>query len=216
MAQSYEPDFEEVYPPWEALARTSRHPMLTDSARRLTWTLQGPLATSVFVSAGPNDAKGPRESYVLETTSGPVWHTVSLEPLTRPRISSLSVKVRQLDYWADDWEEWHRHAEPGDSRCEFRDAALVTGDADDDPRLVYCCGETRPPIHTPLRIKARKDLGYITIHDYVSAVHPWLLELRQDMLRALNFLEDPRPLPAETRLYVDFYAPESLRILHES
>ena len=44
---------------------------------------------------------------------------------------------------------------------------------------------------------------FVTVHDFVIAVHPWLMGLRSDILGALGTLNgDDVPLPAETELMV--------------
>ncbi|KAG7289433.1 hypothetical protein NEMBOFW57_005804 [Staphylotrichum longicolle] len=53
--------------------------------------------------------------------------------------------------------------------------------------------------------------GFVTVHDYVTAVHPWLMRLRSDILGALGTLNgDDAPLPDETELMVNYNALEDL------
>lgn len=128
--------------------------------------------------SGLGNEYGHREPYAQESAHRIFWHPISQEPLTSPNISSITVQVYEVNGWAETWEDWHEHAETGDSRCELADAANVTGDEYDDPRLARCCGEYRPPMHSPATVTS-PDHRYVTIHDYVTAVHTWLPQYRQ-------------------------------------
>lgn len=53
----------------------------------------------------------------------------------------------------------------------------------------------------------------MTVHDYLSTVHPWLMSLRGDLLAALGVLDgEDDPLPDHTRLVVDVIMVEELNI----
>jgi hypothetical protein len=58
--------------------------------------------------------------------------------------------------------------------------------------------------------------GFVTVHDYVTAVHPWLMGLRADLLAAGGDLLDHVPLAEDTRLMVVGSRPQSLHVLPES
>ena len=54
---------------------------------------------------------------------------------------------------------------------------------------------------------------FVTVHDFVIAVHPWLMGLRSDILGALGTLNGHDvPLPAETELMVSCNMLDSLMI----
>ncbi|KXH46142.1 hypothetical protein CSAL01_13154 [Colletotrichum salicis] len=55
---------------------------------------------------------------------------------------------------------------------------------------------------------------YITIHDYVSALHPWLMELRQDIARADNLMGERTPEESES-LLMDITNLDYSRIMDE-
>ena len=89
------------------------------------------------------------------------------------------------------------------------------GEEGDEQRevLLRCCQVDRPrKKKASLLVKASGE--FLTIHDYVSAVHPWLLGLRGKILQAAGDLLDHIPLPADTRLMVVFSAasPETVDI----
>jgi hypothetical protein len=91
------------------------------------------------------------------------------------------------------WKELHLYCRepPEDSDDEDDD-----DEEDDFPS--ECCEEQRPrPQDKTLVVRASGD--FITVHDYVSAVHPWLTRKYDDLSGALAVLKDePRlSLPAE-------------------
>lgn len=212
---------------YEALRSAQESVRLTDAAKRLLWTLPGPLSTSVMVMAEQQNPDSPREAYFQQTLGGASWHAIASEALTEPRVSSIAVMVDDLYIWVDQWEESHRHAEPGDEGCVFgrdpeeeaaegeRDDDADADDDDDEDELVLlrCCGMNRPKIHTPLVVKPPPASGrqYITVHDYLSAVHPWLIAQWDDILEARNVWED-RPPSAVTKLAVNYHAPDHLML----
>lgn len=212
-------------PTYEALRSAHQAVRLTDAALRLLWTLPGPLSTSVIVMAERQDPDSPREAYFQQTLGGTSWHAISSEALTQPHVSSITVAVDVLQIWADEWEECHRHAEPGDEGCVFgqvspgqegergRDQEEDADDGEEEQVLLRCCGEDRPKMHTPLVVMPPSSSGrqYITVHDYVSAVHPWLIAQWNDILSARNVWGD-RPPSADTRLAVNYHGPEHLTI----
>lgn len=77
-------------------------PQLTlDATQRLFWPLDGPLSTSISVM---KDAKSPDslEPYFKQTSNGTgIWHTVSQMSLTKPKVSSITVSVNNLNVWED-------------------------------------------------------------------------------------------------------------------
>lgn len=212
-------------PTYEALRSAQQGVRLTDAALRLLWTLQGPLSTSVMVMAERQNPDSPREAYFQQTLGGTSWHAIASEALTEPQVSSITVTVDVLQIWADEWEESHRHAEPGDEGCIFgqvtqgqevegeRDEDADADDGEDGLVLLRCCGTNRPSMHTPLVVRPPSSSGrqHITVHDYVSAVHPWLMAQWDDILSARNVWGD-RPPSADTKLAVNYHGPGHLMI----
>lgn len=75
--------------------------------------------------------------------------------------------------------------DPGDG---WETAVQVDQDEDEDEeyteeatwQLLMCCGEERPRRTEgkwQLRVEAKGDDGFVTVHDYVTQVHPWLMSL---------------------------------------
>lgn len=55
---------------------------------------------------------------------------------------------------------------------------------------------------------------FVTVEDYVAAVHPWLVGLRDDILAAKGIfvMDDDQPLPADTPLFEWPLVPSPLTI----
>jgi hypothetical protein len=66
--------------------------------------------------------------------------------------------------------------------------------------ILRCCGEDRPKEFVPLTVRASTQ-PYVTVKDHVDAVHPWLMQRRDDVLKAKNVWEiKPPRKDAELRL----------------
>jgi hypothetical protein len=77
--------------------------------------------------------------------------------------------------------------------------------------LLKCC-EINQPHRKAAKLVIKPDTSsrrdFVTIHNSVSAVHPWLIERREDILGAKGLVEnDKEPLPSETKLMVDSFDP---------
>ena len=59
-------------------------------------------------------------------------------------------------------------------------------------QLVKCCGEQWPQNkNVSLTVTpARDGQGFVTLHDYLSAVHPWLMSLQGEMTTVLGTMYD--------------------------
>lgn len=175
---------------------------------RLKWTLPAPLKSAISVLANDRAPNGPSEPYFRQTLSGGTWHPVSEEPISEPPQPSITVKVFELATWGDQWEEYHEHADRGDPDCVF-----APSDDEGPGELLRCCGEQRPEPPQPLVITATKK--YVTVHDYVSAVHAWLMEHFDDISSAVNIWNGGEP-PPDQKLVVDCSDLRSLSILEEN
>ncbi|KAJ3496292.1 hypothetical protein NLG97_g2759 [Lecanicillium saksenae] len=168
----------------------------SDALDRLTWRIPAPLESAISVSANPRPPRGPSVPYFGRTLSGGSWHDVSEEPVSSTRQSSIAVTVSALDSWAAQWEEYHEDADPDDDDdCEF------APDDDDGPgELLRYHGEKRPQAPPPLVITATTK-EYVTVHDYVSALHPWLMEHFDAISSAVNVWNGGQAPPGQ-RLFV--------------
>jgi hypothetical protein len=195
------PPIQPPYPTFAAL-RAAKQAVLPSAAggKLLFWPLDGPtLETSgLAVMASPTNPDV-RVPYYNATTG--VWHPISQLPISEPRVSSITVRVSELQDWEDNWEDLH---------CEH-----VAGDAGGDE----CCGTARPVGKKDASVVVTgtggvtEGGGFVTVHDYVMVVHPWLMGLRSDILGALGTLNgDDTPLPVETELMVSCNALDDLMI----
>lgn len=215
MASTIDSELEAEIPSFETLVRSARngdHPQPQDSthARRLYWTLQGPLSEAITVMDTNRNPDAPRKPY-CQSLNPLSWHSISQEPFTTPVVSSISVTVDDLEQYEINWLDDHgRHADVNCDNCEFGQL----DESGSEPEVLRCCGTDRPRDIPPLVIKATVK-PFITVHDYVSAVHPWLLSLRDKILWALNDVTEDKPLPAGTKLCVNTTWPNSLWIWKE-
>ena len=175
-------------PSFEERCDNNQFPLASESTRRLLWYIQGPsFEDQVLVMNNSSDPAGPRQPYAQNLSpGGPRWHDISQEPLTIPAVSSVTVQSRELEnhphWWAS---EAHRHADPDFDFC-------IYGEEDENGtrKLLRCCGEDRPQEHIPLVVTAATQ-PFVTIHDYITTIHPWIFSLREEILVAsLNRPED--------------------------
>jgi hypothetical protein len=204
------------YPTYEALIEQGRHgtrmPVrLSPPAQRLFWRLSGPLPTSLSTMSRPHDPDS-LEPYFQPSTSTGTWHAISQCPLTEPPVSSIAVGVYELEMWEEQWLEMHREhssaAEEGgeeeggeeESAEGVRWGELPDYDEEEDEEgegdgaagghLLTCCGEERPRGKAvSVMVEAAASHGFVTVHDYVSTVHPWLMSMREDILAAIRMHE---------------------------
>ncbi|KFY79088.1 hypothetical protein V499_01877 [Pseudogymnoascus sp. VKM F-103] len=187
------------YPSFEALMAKKEPPRITlDATQRLFWPLDGPLSTSISIM---KDASSPDslEPYFKQTSDGAgIWHPVSQMPLTEPKVSG---------------EPSARYGELPDLGPEDE------GEEGSDDHLLICCDEVRPRGKAvKLVVKpAAGENGFITVHDYVSAVHPWLASIQEDILNSMGlgdahmqgyFLANPGSSPESPT-----HGPEIIRCL---
>ncbi|KAI1283592.1 hypothetical protein F5Y07DRAFT_156763 [Xylaria sp. FL0933] len=84
--------------------------------------------------------------------------------------------------------------------------------SDKRPWHLACCGTKRPRgKDAAIVVKPTSENGFVTIHDYFSTVHPWLMGLRDDIPDAMGVM-DAKPLPPETKLRVKFMGLNVLNI----
>ncbi|KAK8068117.1 hypothetical protein PG996_007229 [Apiospora saccharicola] len=188
------------FPSYKERFTSGQFAQLTPEAWRLFWTMQGPLASAVSVMSEDWRATGSeqREPYVQ--------HPIASAPLTEPKIGSITVAVDALHMWEYYWLESHEgHADPDNEH-----AGCVFG------QLLRCCGKDRPMKKWQLTVEpADAEAGFVTVHDYVSALHPWLLSLRGEIVRADN-VWDSNPPEYYEKMMVEHAGPESLMVLDEA
>jgi hypothetical protein len=192
-----------------------------NSAKLLFMPVQGTVQSAIEVLSDPGDPDTRTPYY--DQAAG-TYHPVSALPISEPKVSSITVHVSELEDWEEYWLNVHeKHSEPDAPPGAFPDAKWGKlsgggGDEDDDePVLLRCCKQDRPcGKNAKLTIKPSKawdgrDGGFVTVHDYVSALHPWLVRLRGDILGAMGTADGlDEPLGNEMDLVVDCDALHSL------
>ncbi|KAK4109031.1 hypothetical protein N656DRAFT_831756 [Canariomyces notabilis] len=189
-------------PSYEARKEAGEFVKLSADVRRLRWSLNGPLATSIQVMkdrwVDPDPDAAPPEPYCQQEDDGTIasWHAVAQSPYTEPKVSSVTIRVDPLEHWEMDWLEMN---EPYPN----------------DPDGSCAVGER--PVDKDARLEVKAAGEFLTIHDYVSAVHPWLMGLRGDLLAALALTAAGQddPLPPETRLMAVCGWPDEVEVLRE-
>ncbi|SPO07080.1 uncharacterized protein DNG_09774 [Cephalotrichum gorgonifer] len=189
-------------PSFEASIEAGNIPRPTFEFQHLRWRIGGPISTAVRVLNDPTDPNSPQEAYQTSTSA---YHTISTSPITKPPISSISVSVDELDRWEEDWGEAHEPHAPDEADWDSE-----TEKGDSEPKLRTCCGEHRPKGPPPLLVSA-STRPYVTVHDFVTAVHPWISQFEDDIRRLLGIIEGER-LPSHIDLFVNFLGLSPLRI----
>jgi hypothetical protein len=198
------------YPTFAELRSRDVMPYPTLDAIRLVWSFSGSLETAFSVTASAYNTDV-LEPYFQPTAGGGSWHAISQSPLTKPPVSAVVVSVDDLEIWESDWMDFHRNHSDRDFHSESED--LHYGDLPDydpekdehPPHLLVCCGTDRPRHKAGgvLVTPSASGPGFVTIHDYITTVHPWLMRNRDDILDAMDRWEDG-PDPEHVDLMVDF------------
>ncbi|OBT76532.1 hypothetical protein VF21_05430 [Pseudogymnoascus sp. 05NY08] len=157
----------------------------------------------------PHSPDSPEPYFQPDTGGSGTWHEISQLPLTEPKISSVMVSVNELNLWLERWLEQHQGHTPRSEYVTYGDLSddersypkKMKEDGSDTEYLVRCCDEDRPPSWEKaptLVVKPSADNGFVTVNDYISAVHPWLMSMREDIMTAMRVvLYYPPSLPTE-------------------
>ena len=221
---SQESDSEpEQYPTFAELFSSNVVPRPTLDAVRLVWSFGGSLETSLSVMATAYNTEV-LEPYFQHTDGGGSWHAISHSPLTQPPVSEIVATVDDLEIWESDWIDFHRnHSDPDASYEEsgyakYGDLPGYDPEKDEDPPHLLKCCYTERPRHKEggvLVTPSASGQGFVTVHDYVTTMHPWLMRNRGDILDAMNRYED-MPDAEHMDLVVDLVTPNCLTIIEKS
>ncbi|KAI0543607.1 hypothetical protein F4679DRAFT_568091 [Xylaria curta] len=157
--------------------------------------------------------------------SGP-WHECALEPVTDPKVSSIEISARELDQWDSDWVAWHEIHHDAQCAPDANQQFVAYGDLDDDIRpfrregeedgdweehsekefLIRCCGQDRPlgKKGQTLLVTPASGYDFVTVRDFVGAVHPWLMSMQDDLARAKTVARW-EAFPESTRWVVNYH-----------
>ncbi|KAH6696900.1 hypothetical protein F5X68DRAFT_196279 [Plectosphaerella plurivora] len=197
-----------TYPSYEDLPKVPRLGPDPCPFTRLVIGLEGSLCTAVSVMNEERDPDAPWEPYCEESEHGLVFHPISQDLLCDDQpISSIQTKVGHLSRWEQAWLMVFDDCNPrppGDGVHTIWAPPREGEEPDDDKTglsLMYAAGEHRPPNYDkPLVVKAQ-DKAYLTVHEYLTVIRPYLITRRQDILGSLIISTQYDPsLPADTKL----------------
>ncbi|KAJ3498901.1 hypothetical protein NLG97_g753 [Lecanicillium saksenae] len=181
-----------MYPSLEERSADRQRVAFSDAFKRLCWPLEGafPGALSVMrTMRGALEAKEP-----LQRADG-TWHEIASLPLTEPKVSSLKAYVPMLDEYEANWAARHKHHATAEYETYegLDEDDLEDNDLGYDTQyLAFCCDQERPEGKDGLSLQVMPAEGkdFVTIYDYVSVVHPWIMSLREDIIQAVTVLGD--------------------------
>lgn len=165
-----------TYPTFDEAAQSPEFQQNTEGSR-LICRIEEPIETAIYVMANRYDIDGPKEPFFTGDPSAPL-HPIAEASIYNQPISEMTIIDGTLEDYEHSW--W----------------AIHEGDVDAN-RACEGCGYRRGPPPPELVVKA-EDKGFITIGDYVKAVHPWLMQNRQRLLLALA--DECIPLPSSAKL----------------
>lgn len=123
--------------------------------------------------------------------------------MTKPPVPSIIVRVFALEYWEDEWLLCHRgHTERDWQQTAEPQYGVLPGYGD-RPCLLRCCGTDRPRgkaaslVVTPLEGR-----DFVSVHDYLTTVHPWLMSFRGDILEYMGLWKG-KPAEEDSVLMLD-------------
>lgn len=148
--------------------------------------MQSTIKVAEDLDAGPNSSVSP---YQLTTGVIPSFHQISTSPATDPPVSSITVKISDLEDWAWRWAENHEDCGEGYDD-EHQEWIEEDGDENDEEeeqeplrKLVRCCNQNRPQAPPPLVVRPTAQ-SCITVHDYITQVYAWVENLQADIVAA--------------------------------
>jgi hypothetical protein len=219
----------EVFDPLGPLAVEFSHNRIiyNPKIRGIRWTLNGPLETAITVTRDWNfDPDEVPEPYYqgLNENGRQIWHPFAHVAITKPKVSSLKLYVEPLDKWDYNWMEVHEgHTDPDEthdpSEVLYGPLPGVTeaDGLDGDQNLLVCCGSKRP-WHRGTELLVKATGAFLTIHDFVSVVHPYLMARRGDILDSMNldWGRTRKPFQPETKLMVEWAGSRAVNIKEEA
>ncbi|KAI1768863.1 hypothetical protein GGR53DRAFT_461946 [Hypoxylon sp. FL1150] len=109
-------------------------------------------------------------------------------------MSSITVRIDDLEDWGDDWLDWYRDYTDPEVESEVFENGELT--------MLW-------EIYPAATRKEDEEGGratfwdFVTMQDYLSTVHPWLLSKRDDTLATMGMFGD-KLLPQDTKLVVGY------------
>ncbi|KJZ68711.1 hypothetical protein HIM_11902 [Hirsutella minnesotensis 3608] len=176
-------------------------PRVSTEFLRLRWEISSDISRAVRVLDKATDGGSVQRPYVTYSADGIAnIHPVSSAPITQPPVSLIRVSIDEPNYWGREWARAQEHNT--DSNKDKSSEQAFADDADENAvarRPNFPCGDPRSGSPLVLELKASAQ-DFVTIHEYISAIHPWLLLLAKDRIKAKDDSGagttpiDPKPL----------------------
>ncbi|OAQ97538.1 hypothetical protein LLEC1_03609 [Akanthomyces lecanii] len=196
-----------MYPSFEELRQNKQRVVFSEEFTRLYWPLRGTFPTALSVMKTMRGAL--QEMEPLQHGDGR-WHEIVSIPLTEPKVSSIHALIPMLDEYEGNWVAWHEYHEAAEyvTNSNLDDNTRPHGEQHEEPLetepamgyIVRCCGQDRPEYKDGLTVQVKPAAGeeFVTIYDYVSVVHPWMLKLREDIIQAMTVAGDGTDIRLES------------------
>ena len=148
--------------------------------RRLRWPLFSPITSIRVLDNGDDDSSSWRPFVQTQNDSSgeqrheqQEFHPVAADPVSDPPMSSIVVsRLETVETWINFWHEIHYT----NYLAEYEPEGGVVG------APCVCCGARPFKRPDPLEVSA-SDAPFVTVRDYVAAVHPWLLGIEEMILQ---------------------------------
>lgn len=173
--------------------------------RSLFWPLSDPPEISILSDI--RDFDQPKELYIQEHG----LHPISDESLVNPPVSSIEIAIDDFVYWNVLWEERHSDHDD-DNNCLYRNdkgQILTTQEIEElesSEQLAFevfsCCGESAPQLPLSVTVHASRK-PFVTIADYIAALHPFLAAHRKQIIFAKSELNGGPAIPRNAELMVN-------------
>lgn len=170
---------------------------------RIRWLLKESISKSIHVLKDGSDPNSETEPYRIEEDN--YTHPISACFVSEPPRASITVCNDELDQWLPDWcsvHEDHCAPEPGEDGAEF----------DAEGRLQRCSCEAIRPGPGPRNLTILAEEGrFVTIGQFIEAVHPWLVQMDSD-IRAAKGVHVNWPIADDVDMWIYPIAATPLRI----
>ncbi|KAJ4144213.1 hypothetical protein LMH87_003103 [Akanthomyces muscarius] len=203
-----------MYAPFEEQRSDGQRVLFSEDFKRLCWPLSGTFPTALSVMKTMRGAL--QEMEPLQRGNG-TWHEIAFLPLTQPKVSSINAYVPMLDEYEGNWVAWHRDHEEAEyvANWNLDDHTRPYGKQEEDCTsetdsfigyIASCCGQNRPEYKARLTVQVKPAAGkeFVTIHDYLSVVHPWMMSLREDIIQAMTVRGDGTDIALESARAMDW------------
>ncbi|USP77806.1 hypothetical protein yc1106_05080 [Curvularia clavata] len=171
---------------------------------RLRWRPFGSIQSSVYVAddlSTITSLSPYQQAAGIETP----FHQISTSPATEPPVSSITVRLMELEDWESDWVDAHEpHAQ--------HDSGDAQWSTEPRTKLMRCCGQRRPYPPAPLLVQSAEG-GFVTVHDFVTQTHEWLQPLRKDILSAMEVTFGR--VYSDSQLYLALIALDNLMLVRD-